>query len=30
MKESLLSGSWTEETILCKLEVGLMKEFLAE
>jgi len=30
MKESLLSRSWIDETILCLLEAGLMTEFLAE
>jgi len=30
MKESLLSRSWIDETILLKLEAGLVKEFLAE
>jgi len=30
MKESLLSRNWIDETILCYLEAGLMKTFLAE
>jgi len=30
MKESLLSGSKIDETILCYLEAGPMKEFFAE
>jgi len=30
MKEYLLNRSWIDETILLKLEVGLMKEFLVE
>ena len=30
MKEYLLNRSWIDETILLKLEAGLMKEFLVE
>jgi len=30
MKESLLSRSWIDETILCLLEAGQMKIFLTE
>ena len=28
MKESLLSWSWIDEIILCRLEAGLMRQFL--
>jgi len=29
MKQYLLNRSWIDETILCELEAGLMKEILA-